>query len=83
MKFMDVLSYVGGFFPTLFSIFFFIKFFGLYFFEMGFAHEHFKSQVTRQYSFSHYVKKVCYKALRLLGFELNNWKIAKKQIELN
>ena len=80
---MDVLSYVGGFFPTLFSVFFFVKFFGIYFFEMAFAHEHFKSPETRHYGFSHYAKKVCYKTLKLLGFELKNWKIAKKQTELN
>ena len=39
---LDVLSYVGGIFPALFGIFFFMKWFGMYFYEMTFAYQHFK-----------------------------------------
>jgi hypothetical protein len=42
LKFVDVLSYVGGIFPTLFSLFFFMKWFSAYFLGMTFAYLHFK-----------------------------------------
>jgi len=42
MKILDVLAYVGGIFPSLLGLFFFLNIFALYFFEMSFAYRHFK-----------------------------------------
>jgi hypothetical protein len=42
LKLIDVISYVGGFFPTLFSCFFFLNSVGLYFFEMLIGRKYFK-----------------------------------------
>ena len=60
LKIIDVLSYVGGVFPALFAAFFFMKFFGLYFFEMTFAFRHFKCNEVKENNFGTYVKKTLY-----------------------
>ena len=73
---------MGGIFPSLFAAFFFMKIFGLYFFEMAFAHEHFRCKETEQHNFSHFLKRNIYNFFKSLGFEKKSWKIAKKQAEI-
>ena len=60
-----------------------MKFFGIYFFEMAFAREQFKCYESKQYGFVHFLKKFVYKVFTRLGFNMKNWKIARKQVELN
>ena len=56
-KLLDVASYVGGLAPAFISAFFFLKMFGLYFFEMTFAHQYFRRNETKNHGFFSYLKK--------------------------
>ena len=79
-----MLSYVGGIFPTLFGLFFFIGSFGLYFFEMTFAYIHFKcKEVKPSRHFGPFLKNSVYIWAKSLGWTIKKWKIAKKQCEVN
>ena len=64
---IDVLSYVGGIFPALLALFFFMNAFGLYFFEMSFAFMHFHCKEVKKYDFVHFLKKVVYSVFTRLG----------------
>ena len=83
MTLIDVFSYVGGIFPSLFAFFFFMKAFGLYFFEMTFASVHFRSRETKGFNFGTFMKQLIYQVLVLLGFRIKSWKIAEKRSTIN
>jgi hypothetical protein len=55
---MDVISYVGGFFPTLFSCFFFLNYVGAFFFEMYFGLKYLKVKEAKERDFFAYLKYV-------------------------
>lgn len=79
LKLMDVMAYVGGIFPAFFGIFFFMKLFSRYFFEMTFAYQHFKCKETKYNTFGQFLKKSIYSHLSNAGKAPANWKIAKRQ----
>jgi hypothetical protein len=82
LKLVDVLSYVGGIFPTIFAIFFFVNYFGTYFFEIGFAESYFKRIEAKKYGMSSYIRYLTYKALSFVNCEPKNWVIIQKQEEI-
>jgi hypothetical protein len=75
LTFIDVLSYVGGIFPSIIGVFFFMRLFGIYFYETTFAYEHFHDSSVKYNHFGAYLKKVIYGTLKFFGFQLNNWNI--------
>lgn len=83
LKLIDILSYVGGIFPSLLGIFFFMNAFGMYFFEMTFAYKHFKCKETKYSHFGQYLKLKIYRIATAMGCAPRNWFIAKHQNEIN
>ena len=83
LSLIDVFSYVGGIFPSLFTVFFFMKAFGLYFFEMTFASIHFHSKETKVYHFGTFMKQLIYQVLLLMGCKKDNWKVAERRLDIN
>ena len=82
LKLVDVLSYVGGFFPALFAFFFFMKYFGFYYYESLFTLLHFKCPEAKDIGIQMYFKRLLYSFLSKLGLA-SGWKIAQRQAEIN
>ena len=59
-----------------------MKFFGIYFFEMTFAYQHFKCYEASHHHFTHFVKRSAYMILKKVGYTMKNWKIAKRQCHI-
>jgi hypothetical protein len=76
MTLLDVISYVGGLFPVILGVFFFIKYFGEYFFLMSFAHDLFRCPETRTYGLRQYLKQQAYSLFQMTGLDLSNCKRA-------
>jgi hypothetical protein len=80
---LDVISYIGGLFPAIIALFFFMKYFGEYLFQVSFAHYLFKTQETESRNFLQYLKKGAYSVLMSFGLEPQSWATTKRQIEIN
>ena len=65
---------IGRFAMNLFlpedSSFFFMKFFGVYFFEMTFAYQHFKCKEALSNHFPHFLKRTIYTVFKKAGCEI-------------
>lgn len=60
-----------------------MKTFGIYFFEMTFAYQHFKCKEALQHNFGNFLKWSVYSMLMLIGCDMKNWKTAERQIRIN
>ena len=76
---IDVFSYVGGLFPALFALFFFMRYFGIFFYESTFAYLHFNDRSVRENHFGIYIKQVLYGVFVMMGMNPDRWKICQRQ----
>lgn len=81
MKYLDVLSYVGGIAPAIIGIFFFINIFGVYFFEMFFSSQYFRNIKATNNGFLSFLRLSTFKILNAFSFD-PDWKTAKEQKRL-
>jgi hypothetical protein len=77
LKLLDVASYVGGLFPGILALFFFMNAFGEYFSTIAFGL--FRCNEAQSHEFLQYIKKMAYSLLTAVGCKLKGWKLAKKQ----
>jgi hypothetical protein len=70
---------VGGFFPSLFGLFVFMRYFGVFFFETTFGYRHFHDNSVKQNHLGVYLKKILYGILIKLGMDPNRWKTCRSQ----
>ena len=77
-----MLSYVGGIFPTIFAIFFFINYFGASSFEIGFAGSYFNKIEAKHFGVRSYLRYLVYKVLSFINCEPKNWAIVRKQEQI-
>lgn len=81
LKYLDVLSYVGGIAPAIIGIFFFINLFGVYFFEMFFSSQYFRTSKASNNGFLSFLRLSVFKVLSALSFD-PDWRTAKEQRQL-
>ena len=82
LKFLEIISYTGGIFTSLFALFFFVQYFSMYFFELAFAHQYFKIKEAKNTNFRSYVKFLIFKIVKKVGLPINTWKESEKQQKL-